>query len=183
MFLRPATRDDAATLAEIHIAGWRASYDGLVDPAFLDGLDVEKRTKDWQDWLSSGTDAIIAYDDQGGGAGFISFGRLKTPPPGVSQIRPLYSAEIYALYILPAYWRQKLGRQLMAAAAKALKIRKHKSLCLWVVEKNTRAVAFYKALGGQKCGGKTVDIGGRHLSDTAFGWRDTAILYPSEDKP
>lgn len=184
MILRPATPDDAAALARIHVAGWQASYGGLVDQAFLDGLDVGERTKNWQDWLSSGdTSAIIAHDDQGNPAGFISFGRLRTPPPGMSPIRPLYTAEIYALYILPDYWRQKLGRRLVDQAVRSLKDRKHKSLCLWVVEKNARAVAFYKALGGQKCGSKTVEIGGRHLSEIAFGWRDTAPLFCPEKTP
>ncbi len=177
MKLRPATPDDAAALARIHIAGWRASYGGLVDAHFLDSLDEAEWTANWQKWLGSGdTTVIIAHADDGDPAGFISFGKLKTAPPGMSPVRPLYAAEIYAIYILPTYWGQKLGRRLMDRAARALKDRKQKSLCLWVVEKNTRAVAFYKALGGQKCGSKRVEIGGRGLSEIAFGWRDTTPL-------
>lgn len=183
MKLRPATPDDSAALARIHIAGWRASYGGLVDQTFLDALDAAEWTANWQKWLVSGdVSAIISHTDDGAPAGFVSFGRLKTAPPGMSPVRPLYTAEIYAIYILPAYWRQTLGRQLMDAATRTLKERKQKSLCLWVVEKNPRAVSFYKALGGQKCGSKTVSIGGRDLSEIAFGWRDTTPLLRAENQ-
>lgn len=174
--ITPCTPEDAADLAHLHIEGWRSSYSGLVDQAFLDGLDKTAREKDWAGWLAGGTEALIARGEDGAPAGFVAFDRLKTPPPGMSPIRPLYTAEILALYILPAYWRAGLGRQLMAAAASRLREKKHKSLCLWVLEKNTRGVAFYKALGGERCGKKTVEIGGRSLTDLCYGWRDTAIL-------
>lgn len=174
--MRPATAADAQDLAHIHIEGWRASYAGLVEQAFLDGLDTDKRASDWAKWLAEGTEALIAHDADGKPAGFISFNRLMTPPPGMSPVRPLYTSEILALYILPAYWRQGLGKQLMQQAAIRLKEKKHKSLCLWVLEKNSRGNAFYKALGGQKCGKKDVTIGSQKLTDICYGWRDTAVF-------
>lgn len=177
MMIRPAVPDDANILARIHVAGWQASYGGLVDQKFLDSLDVNEREKNWIDWMKQGdTSVLIADDSAGKPMGFISFGRLRTPPPGGSPIRPLYTAEVYAIYLLPESWGQGVGRGLMAAAAVALKDRKHKSLCLWVLEGNKRAIAFYRALGGQKCGSKIVEIGGRNLPEIAFGWRDTAAL-------
>lgn len=177
MIITPCTLADADDLAHIHVEGWRASYGGLVPQDFLDGLDVAARAKNWAEWLNSGeTTALIARDASGKAAGFISFGKLRTAPPGMSPVRPVYTAEIYALYILPEYWRHGLGRQLMAAAATALRTQKHRSLCLWVMEKNPRAMPFYKALGGQRCGSKTVEIGGKTLSEIAFGWRDANIL-------
>jgi ribosomal protein S18 acetylase RimI-like enzyme len=184
MKLRPATPDDAPALARIHIAGLAAAYGGLVPQEFLDTLNLSERTDNWTTWLSSGeTTAIIAHDDAGNPAGFIGFGKLRTAPPGMSPVRPTYTSEIYALYILPDYWRLGLGRELMTAAALALRDRKQKSLCLWVLEKNPRAVPFYKALGGQKCGTKMVEIGGRTVPEIAFGWRDTAVLLTPRDLP
>lgn len=178
--IRPATPDDAAAIARIHIAGWRAAYDGMVSDGFLDGLDEAQRAADWQNWIGEGkTHVQIAHDENNNAAGFIGFGPLRTPPPGMSQIRPLYSSEIYALYILPDYWRQKLGTQLMAAAATQLRALRHRSFCLWVVENNKRAVNFYKARGGQRCGKKEVEIGGAQLIDIAMGWRDMSVLLPA----
>lgn len=176
MDIRPCTPEDASALAHIHIEGWRASYVGLVAQSFLDELDKNKRAGDWVKWLGEGTEALIARDDAGNPAGFIAFNKLMTPPPGMSPVRPLYTAEILALYILPAYWRQGLGKQLMRAAVTRLKERKHKSLCLWTLEKNTRGNAFYKALGGQRCGKKDVTIGNQKLTDVCYGWRDSGVI-------
>jgi GNAT superfamily N-acetyltransferase len=175
--IRPATVDDIPGLARIHVAGWRAAYAGLVDRAYLDSLSEDEKAAQWRQWFEGGATAtLVACDDAGKGTGFVSFGRLKTPPPGMSPIRPLYSAEIYAIYLLPDIWRQGVGRALLKEAAIALKAQKHKSLCLWVMDKNDRANAFYKALGGQRIGRKQVEVGGKMLPEAAYGWRDTAGL-------
>lgn len=170
------TQDDSADLGMLHVEGWRASYGGLVPQDFLNALDAGKMAGDWRAWFAAGTQASIARTEDGKPAGFIAYGRLKTPPPGMSPVRPLYTAEILAIYILPDYWQQGLGRALMREAALKLREQKHKSLCLWVLEGNKRASAFYKALGGERCGKKTVEIGGKQLPELAFGWRDTTSL-------
>jgi ribosomal protein S18 acetylase RimI-like enzyme len=171
-----AATADVPDLARIHVEGWRGAYSGLVPQDHLDGLRVEDKKAQWQRWLAEGTTALIARDGAGAPAGFVSFGRLRTPPPGLSPIRPVYSGEIYALYLMPQFWRQGLGRHLMRDGALGLRAMKHKSLCLWVMEGNKRAVAFYKALGGQRCGTKQIEVGGRVLPEIAYGWRDTAGL-------
>ncbi len=177
MIIRPAGHDDAAAIAHVHIAGWRASYGGLVDQDYLDGLDVTERTKNWQDiFAKNETDTLVACDAAGAIYGFTSFGKLRTPPPGMSPIRPLYASELYAIYILPDYWRQGSGRQLMSASVKMLQQKKFKSLCLWTPEKNTRGVAFYKNLGGERCGKKEIEIGPSKLREICFGWRDSTLL-------
>ena len=180
MNISPASAEDLNDIARIHAEGWRAAYGGLVRQEALDAQDQAQRSRDWKQWLEGGlVRAAVARAADGEAAGFVGYGRLRTPPPGSSPIRPLYSGEVYALYILPAYWRQGLGRRLMAEAASGLRTMKHKSLCLWVLEGNVRAVAFYKALGGQRCGVKTIDIGGTAVRECVFGWRDTAGLVPA----
>ena len=175
--IRPATEIDIPAIAFIHVAGWRDSYGGIVRQEFLDNLSVEEKEKNWRDWFKDGTmQVLLALDGAGKPCGFISFGKLRTPVPGGSPIRPPYSAEVYAIYILHDSQRQGLGRQLMREAALKLKDMKHRSLCLWVLEKNARAVEFYKKLGGQRCGKKDIEVGGTKVKDVAIGWRDTAGL-------
>jgi ribosomal protein S18 acetylase RimI-like enzyme len=176
-----ATQDDAKDLGMIHVEGWRASYCGLVPQDFLDGLDAGKRAQQWIEWMDQGTEALIARDENDQPAGFIAFNKLMTPPPGMSPVRPLYTAEILAIYILPAYWRQGLGKRLIGMAAARLEEKKHKSMCLWVMEKNIRGNAFYKSLGGERCGKKQVEIGGKMLQDVCYGWRSTKNLVLPTD--
>jgi len=175
--IRTAKESDIPALAHIHVEGWKDSYGGLVDQAFLDDLTEEKRATDWGKWLKDGVmQTLVAENESGMPCGFISFGKLRTPIPGGSPIRPLYTAEIYAIYILNDYQRRGLGQQLMHTAALTLKEMKHKSLCLWVLEKNLRAAGFYKKHGGQRCGKKDIEVGGTKVKEVAFGWRDTRIL-------
>jgi len=174
--IRKATQEDIPAIAALHIEGWKGAYGGLVDQAYLDSLSVEQRTKDWQGWMASGeSDSLIAELD-GRAAGFITTGRTKTPPPGSSPIRPLYSAEIYALYLHPDFWRRGIGTQLLKQAARDLKDQKHSSLCLWVMDGNARGKAFYEKMGGQKVGSKIVEVGPNKLKEACYGWRDTSAL-------
>ncbi|MCI5061258.1 MAG: GNAT family N-acetyltransferase [Alphaproteobacteria bacterium] len=169
-----ATTDDIPDIAAIHIAGWQASYTGLMDQDYLDSFTIPKRIKDWQGRFEE-TQNVIMYKD-GVAAGFTSFGPLKNPPPGSSKIRPLYSSEIYAIYLMPEFHRQGLGTKLFKGTVEFLKEQKHQSLCLWGLEANKRARAFYEHLGGQRIGKKKTDFGPSRLNEVCYGWRDIKTI-------
>ena len=175
--IRQAVKADAEAIAKIHIAGWRSSYGGLVEQDYLDELSIEEKSSDWSKWLSEDTvQVLMAETGDGTACGFSGFGKLRTPIPGMSPIRPLYTGELYALYIMEEFWRQGIGTKLMGKTARVLLDMKHKSMSLWVLKKNKRAVSFYKDMGGQRCGKKPTTIGNTELLDVAFGWRDTTAL-------
>ncbi len=177
MNIRPATENDIPALAQIHVQGWKDAYGGLVYNEFLNVPTIEDRTQQWQEWIKIEESGIqLAIDGDGTPVGLVSYGKLKTPPPGSSPIRPLYSAEIYGLYLLPEYHRQGIGTALMKEAAQKLQVMKHKSLCLWVLEGNKRAVSFYKAKDGQRCGKHDITLGPTTAREVCFGWRDTNVL-------
>lgn len=174
--IRTATTDDIPTIAALHIDGWKGAYGGIVDQGYLDSLTVEKRIEDWKGWLATEESTVFIADDDGKPAGFVVIGRTKTPPPGSSPIRPSHSGEVYALYLNPDHWRKGIGTMLIKHAARELKARKHSTLCLWVLDGNSRAKGFYEAMGGQKLGSKMIEIGPSNLKEICYGWRDTSAL-------
>lgn len=176
MEIRKATTADIPVIASLHIEGWKGAYGGIVDQSYLDGLSVEQRIKDWTEWMTAGESEVFLAEEDGKPAGFVVIGRTKTPPPGSSPIRPSHSGEIYALYLHPDFWRKGIGTALIKHAARELKDRKHSTVCLWVLDKNERAKAFYQKMGGQKLGGKMIEIGPSSLKEVCYGWRDTADL-------
>ncbi len=176
MEIRLATPDDIPAIARIHVAGWQAAYGGLVDQAYLDSLSASQREADWREWLASGETSILLAETGGIPAGFAAYGRTKTAPPGDSKIRPLYAAEIYALYLLPDFWRQGIGSALIRHAAKNLKDMKMNGLCLWVLDGNQRAKLFYEKTYGQRIGKKLITIGPSELKEVCYGWRDLRLL-------
>lgn len=174
--IRPATTDDIPTIAALHVAGWKGAYGGIVDQNYLDQLTVEKRIADWTEWMASGESEVFLAEVEGTPAGFTVIGRTKTPPPGSSPIRPSHSGEIYALYLHPDFWRAGIGTALIKHGMRMLKEKKHSAVCLWVLNDNIRAKSFYEKMGGQKLGGKMIDIGPSSLKEICYGWRDTSKL-------
>ena len=57
--VRTATDADAARLAQIRIAAWRATYRGVMTDAYLDGLDVGRATTAWRQNILEPNDGII----------------------------------------------------------------------------------------------------------------------------
>ncbi len=174
--IRKATTDDIPAIAGLHIEGWKAAYGGIVDQTYLDTLDLGMRIKSWGEWMAAGESDTYLAEEGGRVAGFVTIGRTKTAPPGSSPIRPSHSGEIYALYLHPDFWRKGLGTALIKHAARELKEKKHSAICLWVLDANARAKGFYEKMGGQKLGGKMIEIGPSSLKEICYGWRDTAAL-------
>ena len=56
-------------------------------------------------------------------------------------------AEIISLYVLPEYWSQKQGYELMRFCMQRLKEQEFYQIYLWVLKENKRAIQFYKKVG------------------------------------
>jgi len=168
---RLMTENDVDQVAAVHVKGWQEAYGNVVDADYLANLSVDERIKEWSKWVRDETVFHHVATDNGKVIGFLSVGPLRTPPPGMSPIRPLYATEIYAVYILPDYYRQGIGKRLFVQAAESIRAMKQKSTCLWVMDKNERANRFYKALGGERCGKNFVEIGPSKIKDVCYGWR------------
>ncbi len=176
MNIRKSIHSDIPAIAALHIEGWKGAYGGIVDQSYLDTLNLDMRIKSWTEWMASGESEVFVGEKDGRIAGFVTIGRTKTAPPGSSPIRPSHSGEIYAIYLHPDVWRQGIGTALLKHAMRELKARRHSTVCLWVLDANVRAKAFYEKMGGQKLGGKMIEIGPSNLKEICYGWRDTSVL-------
>jgi ribosomal protein S18 acetylase RimI-like enzyme len=167
--LRPATPDDAATIAPFHVAIWRETYRDLAPPLLFNTMDVAMRLKRWQGILADPMRTTLLAEIDGDLAGFGLCG-----PPG----DPIFGAygEIKNLFVGRAFARRGIGRRLMAEMASILKRRGHTGIGLGVVVGNEPAIAFYESLGGRKAGAY-VDPGPMWRSDNLlYVWDDIAAL-------
>lgn len=141
--LRDARSSDAQAVAELHATVWREAYDGIAPAAAVDKLTAAYRLTAWREALDEETRSrtTLVADCGGELAGFISFG---------ASNNPLYGdrAEIKHLYVGNAWRGQGIGRRLMGLAFRRLHSAGHTAVGLAVVEENTNARLFYKALGG-----------------------------------
>lgn len=172
MEIRKTVIEDIPLLADIHLASKKVAEKDIVDRNYLEGLTPEEYVVNWQGWhAADDSKSLIAIKD-GQAIGLISYGPLRTPPAGTSKIRPLYSAEIFAIYVHPDYFQNGAGKALLKAAVEDLINNKHTSLCLWALAKNKRACSFYEAMGGQRVGKMMVEMGPSKVKESCFGWRN-----------
>lgn len=151
MAVRDAVPDDAARIAEIHVASWRAAYAGILPDDRLAALEVAAFRR-WREARLAGgfvpRSVTLVVEDATGPVGFADVG------PARDDDVPA-AGEVYAIYLDPPAWGRGLGGQLLRAAAGALRARGFEAGVLWVLEANARARGFYEAMGWVDDGRRT----------------------------
>jgi ribosomal protein S18 acetylase RimI-like enzyme len=157
--IRRATTADAAEIAAIHVQAWQVGYRGVVPEPFLQSLSVGRREAAWRESLASADSEVWVAEADGRMLGWISVGDSRDPDAGET------TAELWAIYVDPACWRRGVGRALWQQAEAHLVAAGFRSVTLWVLESNTRAVSFYEAFGFTPDPGhaKTLERGGVQL--------------------
>lgn len=171
MQIRPATLADVPGIARVHVDSWRTTYRGMVPDDYLDNLSYERRATYWTEELSRPDNphfAVVAGADDGEIVGFASGGPERHGDP-------VYTGELYAIYLLAQSQREGGGRALVHAVAARLALAGHPAMLLWVLSGNP-ARRFYERLGGQPLQVKTLILGGAELEEVAYGWPDIRVL-------
>jgi len=143
--IRRARPTDARAIAEVHVAGWRWGYRGILPDEHLDGLSVSEREARWADGLTEpvlGVSRFVAVD-RGRVVGFVAAG----PSDGDFAEPPIGAAEVGAIYLLEEVQGTGVGRALLERATEAMRTNGYRHAVLWVFEANDRARRFYQAAG------------------------------------
>ena len=124
-YIRKATIDDLARIAEIVIFNYRLNFYTIFknDDYYFHELQVPTIMKQYESTI----DHMWVYDD----------GAVK----GMIQIE---NREIKKLFVEPVLQGNGIGSELLTYA-----IEKHNANTLWALEKNTRAIRFYERHGFQ----------------------------------
>ena len=176
--IRPATPNDAQSIARIRVQGWRFAYQGLISQDYLDSLSVAEDTKRIRGYLSqlpqnsppSRPESVQGSSDDEkrsfmlaahGDAvlGFCGFNaapnnadRVERAVPGGAMVGRLHS-----LYIDPDSLGQGIGHTLMNHALSTFAAWGCERANLWVLEGNSRAISFYERQGWHRTGDTKVD--------------------------
>lgn len=162
--IRDAKPVDAAAIAELHVAAWRAAYRGLMPDEYLASLRVEERHDRWSRALSRPGPHKLAVAELGEKvAGFCFFGPTRDEDePNV--------AEIFSVNIHPDSWGRGAGRALCEHAFREAAAREHTAMTLWVLRENEGARRFYERLGYAPDGAEKTDTAliGSPLHDVRY---------------
>jgi ribosomal protein S18 acetylase RimI-like enzyme len=162
--VRPAGIDDAAAIAHVHVASWRTTYRGLLPDEFLASLGEEHYTERWTRVIGDGSSRVFVVDEDGDIVGFASCGRERAGEIG-------FAGELYAIYVLGSAQRLGHGRELVRAAAGALRAMRLEDMIVWVLRDNAAARHFYERLGGAYVRAQPITIGTATLEEVSYGWR------------
>ena len=172
---REAGPADAPAIAALHADSWRRNYRFAYPPSFFDeSLDAD-RLAVWTSRLSpaagsagsAGAATIVA--DGAPGEGLAGFVHVRVEPDGVLVDNLHVRHDLQRQGIATALMRRAAG----VAVAESPGVR----LYLWVLEQNTRAQAFYEAIGGRRADRRHVDppaLAGVH--GIRMVWPDPASL-------
>lgn len=167
-FVRAARASDAAGLARVQVASWRASFAGLVPDEVLAELTSAAAEKQWADrWLGAITapptsrhqvhvavtapDAASGANGSGSGgsaggapelAGFAAAG-----PATDGDLWPGTDAELYELHVLPELTGQGHGGRLLHAVADTLASDGFHTACTWALSADDERLSFLEAAG------------------------------------
>ena len=149
MEIRLLEEDDIDGVCGIYAASWKSAYRGIIPQEFLDNIDKEK----WREGIqNSELISLVMMNGEKiiGTASYCASRFISLKDFG----------EIVSLYLLPAYYGNGYGRQLLQAAVDGLAELGYTYVFLWVLEENMRARAFY-----EKFGFRTVETVSRIISE------------------
>lgn len=154
--VRLARAGDAEAIARIQVSAWRTGYRHIVPARWLDELDETERAARWRGRLGTAAQldspTFVAVDGADAVAGFVHTGPLRD-----DDLAPEGRAEVYTVYVDPAWWRRGVGRTLLRSVDEHWAGTDVRELTLWVFEANAEARAFYEALGWRPDGASQVD--------------------------
>jgi GNAT superfamily N-acetyltransferase len=163
--IRPATAEDAAGIARVHTEVWRDAYQGLLPADFL-----ARRVITADSWLNQirqpqpRSSVRLAVGDAGDVVGFALTGPAVAPAPAEESV-----GQLYAIYVLAAYWGTGIGYDLHRAAIDDLRTAGFSGAILWVLPGNVRAIAFYERQGWSDRGIETDDFDGVRVTERLYG--------------
>lgn len=164
---RKATTADAGAIARVQVGSWRASFQGILDQAWLESFSVELRTEAYAHRLADRRQfyEMLVAEHVGEVIGICDV--------GAARVADAYgcAAELYSFYLNKSYQRRGIGHRLFRAAAELLVANGRESVYLEVLEVNPYR-GFYDKLGGEIVGRGLIDGHGREYATLFYKWAD-----------
>lgn len=88
------------------------------------------------------------------------------------------TAQVNALYVLPAHQGRGTGRLLLSTLAAQLRYLEFTALRIGVLTSNVPARAFYDAMGGREVEQRIFDEDGVPVPESVYAWPDLSSLLP-----
>ena len=140
--VRLAEPADAPELARVRRRSWESAYRGIYPDEMLDNFDYDAHAERFLKNMAEACKDVYILEDEVQAVGFLV---ISAPEQPLYKDFPVC---LNALYLLPEYHRQGIGRRMMGFAADWCLQRGFDRFFLSCSLHNHRARAFYEAMGG-----------------------------------
>ncbi|PYS92702.1 MAG: GNAT family N-acetyltransferase [Acidobacteria bacterium] len=166
---RVARAADAAAIARVQVSSWRESFQGILDPAWLASLSVERRTESYRQRLTDNSEfyRLLVAEANGEVIGICDVGAAR------DEENFGCAAELYSLYLDINYQRRGIGRELFRRASALLVANGRNSMYLEALAENPYR-RFYEQLGGALVARGQLERFGREYMTVFYKWPDLA---------
>lgn len=139
--IRPARKEDAQRMAEIHVFGWRSAYRGIVDDDYLfKRLSVTKRVAKFETSIEEKKENSFVFEENEIVKAFMTIGKCRNEDKTESY-------EIWGLYVEPLMKRNGIGTKMIQYCEDIAQTNGYKENVLWVLKDNIASRAFYEKMG------------------------------------
>lgn len=138
MNIRKACISDAQPIARILVDSWHFAYSGIMPNDLLSSLSVNSRAESIAKLLQSDAEMWVLHDESNL-IGVYEYGVFRD---SIDEFHGY--GEIYVMYLSPSYIGQGLGTVMMRHCIDLVKRRNFNQIGVWVLEKNSRAIDFYR---------------------------------------
>jgi ribosomal protein S18 acetylase RimI-like enzyme len=169
MLIRQSRISDARSISSVYVQTWQDTYLGILPFAYLIRMSVPQHEKAFRRELRSRQ--IISYvaEYKHELIGFVTGGNER-------HGSPIYTGEVYTLYVMKSHQRQGIGARLLSALAKQFDIRGFHSMLVQVLKENPYR-HFYEKMNGVHLKSDTMPFAGQSLEFETYGWIDSTLVY------
>ncbi|GHC21274.1 GNAT family N-acetyltransferase [Aidingimonas halophila] len=164
MEIQIATSEDCRAIAELHVQVWQYAYRDILPEQYLASLSVTEREAMWRRVVEGQTAQLLVARIAGGVVGFVAFGTSRDEDASTDR------AEIWAIYVNVTFWSMGVGRHLWLQAQQRILAEEYKSVSLWVLAENERALRFYERAGFvvEPQSRKSFELGGTTVEELRY---------------
>jgi len=157
--IREAGPEDARSISEIRINGWKSAYQGIVDDEYFKNISYEEEYDKFYKRLSKkdkdSNENIIVYADENNNIlGFSIF---------LNLLDNKYDCELQAIYVEPSNKGKGIGTAMLNYVQQYFKERGKKNMILFCLKENKASRIFYEKRHGILCEECDKKIAGMNL--------------------
>ncbi len=163
LIIREATFNDILEVAKLHVDSWNKAYKGIISQDYLDSMknNLEKRIARMKDEFNLRKMIVAMINNE-----IVAFSEFVLTNDFSKDLN--IDCELCGLYVKNKYLKLGIGTKLFNYVKDIFISNNKKTMGLWCLKDNEKAIKFYKNKGGTIIKEKKFTLAGKEYIEVAF---------------